>query len=243
MISPDAEQRFLYSRVQNLETDLTAKRLAEWYNFNLLDHVPKVNGAIPLHSAYFDLIEERLYYAPGSRFGQGLLDFLSVAWFSAPDNPAQWLARTNFLPIITAGQKPVFADDEKTLSAIAADDFAPRKLVYLPEAERSKVAVTNQTHCAPTNARFSLNRVEADVNAAAPSLVVLAQSYYHQWRAFVDGRPVPLLRANLAFQAIEVPAGTHHVKLIYRDPYLEIGAIVSLLSLSFCGLIWRHAPK
>jgi len=241
MISPDAEQRFLYSRVPNLETDLTAKRLAEWYNFNLLDRVPKVNGAIPLHSAYFELIEERLYYAPGSRFGHGLLDFLSVAWFSAPDNPAQWLARTNFLPVITAGQKPLFADDKKTLSAITADDFAPREVVYLPETERSRVTVTNHTLCTLTNARFSLNQVEVDAHAAARSLVVLSQSYYHLWRAFVDGRPVPLLRANLAFQAIEVPAGMHHVKFIYRDPYLEIGAVISVLSLSLCGLIRSKA--
>ncbi|HXR04359.1 MAG TPA: YfhO family protein [Verrucomicrobiae bacterium] len=243
MISPDAEQRFLYSRVPDFEPDLTDKRLAEWYNFNLLDHVPKVNGAIPLHSAYFDLIEQRLYYTSGSHFGQGLLDFLSVAWFSASDNPAQWLARTNFLSLITAGQKPAFADDEISLSAITASDFDPCKVVYLPESERSRVAVTNQTLGTPTNARFGLNRVEADVNAAAPSLVVLSQCYYHLWRAFVDGRPVPLLRANLAFQAVGVPAGTHHVKLIYRDPDLETGTIISALSLAAGGLIWLRVPK
>jgi hypothetical protein len=241
MISPDAEQRFLYSRVRGVETDLTGKRLAEWYNLNLLDRVPKVNGAIPLHSACFDLIEQRLYYTSGSHFGQGLLDFLSVAWFSDPDNPTRWLARTNFLPLVTAGQKPVFADDRTTLSAVTADEFAPRQVVYLPAAERSQVAVTNQTLCVATNVRFSLNRVEADVDAAAPSLVVLSQGYYHLWRAFVDGRPVPLLRANLAFQAVAVPAGTHHVEWIYRDLLLEIGVVLSTFSFCLCGLLWWRA--
>jgi uncharacterized membrane protein YfhO len=94
-----------------------------------------------------------------------------------------------------------------------------------------------------TSAGFSPNKVEADINAAAPGLVVLSQSYYHLWRAFVDEKSAPLLRANLAFQAVEVPAGRHHLKLIYRDPNLEIGAIISLLSLAACGWIWLRAPK
>jgi Bacterial membrane protein YfhO len=188
-------------------------------------------------------LESYLYYTAGGHCGRGLVDFLSVAWLSSPDNPAQWLARTNFLPVITAGQKPVFENDEKTLADITAEDFAPQKIVYLPESERAMVGVTNQTACVVTNVSFSLNKVEADVNAAAPSLVVLSQSYYHLWQAFVDEKPVPLLRANLAFQAIEVPAGTHRIKLIYRDPNFEIGAAISLISLGICGLVWLRSPK
>ena len=78
---------------------------------------------------------------------------------------------------------------------------------------------------------------------AAPSLVVLSQSCYYLWRALLDEKSVPLLRTNLAFQAVEVPAGKHHIKLIYRDPNLEIGAIISLLSLFACGWIWLRAPQ
>jgi hypothetical protein len=243
MVSPDAEQQLLYSRVADLNLDFTGKRLAEWYNLNLLDGIPKVTGAFTLRPAHWDILEKYLYYTPGGHCGRGLVDFLSVAWISSPDNPAQWLARTNFLPVITAGQKAVFADDEKVLQAITAGNFEPREVVYLPESERAIVTITNQTLCAITSASFSLNKVEADVTADAPSLIVLSQSYYHLWHAFVDEKPSPLLRANLAFQAVEVPAGTHHIKLIYRDPNLEIGAIISVLSLVACGLIWLCAPK
>jgi hypothetical protein len=243
MVSPDAEQQLLYSRVADMNADFIGKRLAGWYNLNLLDGIPKVTGAFTLRPAHFDILEKYLYYTAGGHCGRGLVDFLSVAWISSPDNPAQWLARTNFLPVITAGQKPVFADDEKVLQAITSADFEPREVVYLPESERATGTITNQTVCAITNVSFSLNKVEADVNAAEPSLVVLSQSYYHLWHASVDEKPVPLLRANLSFQAVEVSAGTHHLKLIYRDPNLEIGAIISALSLAACGLIWLRAPK
>jgi hypothetical protein len=243
MASPDAEQRLLYSPVADMQSDFVGKRLAEWYNLNLLDGIPKVTGAITLRPAQFDILERYLYYTAGGHCGRGLVDFLSAAWLSSPANPTTWQARTNFLPVITAGQQPIFADDERTLQAITAENFDPRAVVYLPESERTLVHVTNRTACVVTNVSFRLNRVEADVNAASPSLVVLSQSYYHLWRAFVDEKPVPLLRANLAFQAVEIPAGKHVLTLVYRDPNLEIGALISALSLAACGLIWRGSRK
>ena len=243
MISPDAEQQMLYSRVADPQTDFFGKRLAEWYNLNLLDGLPKVHGAITLRPAHFDLIERHLYYTPGATSGFGLIDFLSAAWISAPDNPAKWIARTNFLPVMTAGQRPEFLSDEKTFAAITALDFNPREKVFLPESARSLVTVTNETRCAVSNARFTQNQITADTQANAPSLVVLSQSFYHLWQAEVDGQRVPLLRANLAFQAVQVPAGPHRLKLVYRDHNLLIGAVISFFSMAVCVWLWRRQPR
>jgi len=243
MVSPDAEQRLLYSRIADRQADFVGKRIAEWYNLNLLDGVPKVTGAITLRPASFDVLERYLYYTPDAHCGRGLVDFLSVAWLSSSDNPTVWLARTNYLPLITAGQQPVFADDGQTLHAITAENFDPRETVYLPDSERPAIAVSRRTDCLVTNIHQGLNRIEADVTSTGPVCVVISQSYYHLWQASVDDRSTRLSRANLAFQAITVPAGTHHIKLVYRDPYLKIGAIISLLSLVACGFVWRRACR
>jgi len=241
MVSPNAEQALLYSRVPDMYADFTGKRLAEWYNMNLLDGIPKVTGAITLRPASFDILETYLYYTPGGHCGSGLVDFLSAAWLSSPNNPTEWLARTNCLPLITAGQKPIFADDSTTLQRITDENFDPRQVVYLPPSTQSTVIVTNLSVCVVTNSTFTLNKIEADVNASSPALVVISQSYYHLWNASVDEKSVPLLRANLAFQAVQVPAGTHHLELVYRDPYLEVGAMITILSLLVCGAIWRRS--
>jgi hypothetical protein len=241
MVSPNAEQALLYSRVADMNSDFTGKRLAEWYNMNLLDGIPKVNGAVTLRPASFDMLESFLYYTPGGHCGSGLVDFLSAAWLSSPDNPTEWFARTNYCPLITAGQKPIFAEDNQTLAAITDENFNPREVVYLQPSLQSSVTVINRSTCIVTNTAFTLNKVEADVNASSPALVVISQSYYHLWRAFVDDKPAPILRANLAFQAVEVPAGAHHLKLVYCDPYLEIGAGISILSLAACGVMWRRS--
>jgi len=241
MISPDAEHQLLYSRVPDFQSDLVGKRLAEWYNFNLLDRIPKVNGAITLRPAHFDILERSLYYTAGGHCGRGLVDFLSVTWLSAPDNPTQWQMRTNVLPLITAGQKPVFMDDPSALATITAENFDPRTTVCLPANE--SVSVTGQSDCPVTNIHIRLNEVDADITASTAALAVISQSYYHLWRAEIDGKTARLIRANLAFQAVEVPSGTHHLHLVYRDPRLKTGAIISLLSLAICVVLWLRRQE
>ena len=72
----------------------------------------------------------------------------------------------------------------------------------------------------------------------------MAQSFYHPWQAEVDGQLVPLLHANHAFQALEVPAGRHRVTLAYRDGKFLVGGLISLATLAGCviyclrGAVW-----
>ena len=76
-------------------------------------------------------------------------------------------------------------------------------------------------------------------------MAVISQTYYHLWQAYVDGNPVPLFRANVAFQAFEVPAGKHHIEVVYRDHNLSMGALLTAIALALCGLIWyklREVP-
>ena len=243
MISREADRRLNYSAVQNYEMDFTGKRLAEWSNLNLVDRIPKVTGAITLRPGQFDVVERQLYDPKSTQSCEPLMDFLSATWVSAPDNPVKWIRRPHPLPMITSGQMPVFKDMNATLQAITADDFDPRNIVYLPETNRNLVTVSNQTKCEIRNIHFSQNRVTFETTSTNVSMVVLSQSYYHLWNALVDGKPVSLLRANIGFQALEVPAGGHQIELVYRDSNFVIGGLLSLASLTACVLMWirtRH---
>jgi uncharacterized membrane protein YfhO len=64
--------------------------------------------------------------------------------------------------------------------------------------------------------------------------LVISQAFYPAWHAFLDGRRVPLWRANYAFQAVETAAGRHHLELIYRDVYFSLGVVVSGFTLLTC---------
>jgi uncharacterized membrane protein YfhO len=76
-------------------------------------------------------------------------------------------------------------------------------------------------------------------------MVVIAQSFYHPWRATVDGRPVRIWPANFGFQALEVPAGRHEVRLDYVDRLFNYGALAGFVALIALAVIWfftRVAP-
>ncbi len=104
----------------------------------------------------------------------------------------------------------------------------------MPPEDKSAVVATNPATARVTNPRFSNRTVDADVEAAGPALVVVAQTYYHNWHAEVDGRPVPLLRANVAFQAVQVPAGRHRIHFYYRDDAFQTGEVISFVAWAAC---------
>ncbi len=241
MSSPYAEMWLRTLGPPDPAVHLTSKRLAEADSLNLLDGVPKVGGMALLRLAYFDQLYTNLYSVPNSHFGQGMLDFLSVAWYSSPTNPVLVASRTNHLPVVSSGQRPLFVSDVDALRATTANGFSPSEVVYLPENARSLVTVTNKTVCRLIAVKFEPRRIQAEVEATEPSLVVLSQCFHHLWRASVDENEPPLLRANLGFQALEVPAGRHHVALVYRDVYFRMGAVISVISLVVCLVFWLQA--
>ena len=116
---------------------------------------------------------------------------------------------------------------------INSPDFDGRKIVFLEQQIGAFVTVSNQTTATILDSKFGRDTVDITAEAAEPSLVVVAQTYYHNWQAEIDGQPTKLLRANIAFQAVEMPAGKHQIHLAYRDRAFEIGAAIS-------GFMWLN---
>jgi hypothetical protein len=69
------------------------------------------------------------------------------------------------------------------------------------------------------------------VDTEASAYLVVRASHARGWRAFVDGVPAPVLRANGKHRAVAVGAGRHEVVLRYEPPGYAVGLTVSLLSL------------
>jgi uncharacterized membrane protein YfhO len=52
-------------------------------------------------------------------------------------------------------------------------------------------------------------------------VLVLHAPYYPGWIATIDGKRVPMLRADVLFRGVEVPPGRHQVRFDYRPFSLE----------------------
>jgi hypothetical protein len=89
---------------------------------------------------------------------------------------------------------------------------------------------------------FGNRRLEASCAGGQPALAVFDEQYDQGWSAIVDGKPAPVLRANLNMRAVAVEPGRHTIVLEYSPAGLRAGAAVTLLSaLALLALaqVWR----
>jgi len=80
------------------------------------------------------------------------------------------------------------------------------------------------------------------VKMPKPGVLVVADTDYPGWEATIDGKEVPILRANVAFRAVEVPAGEHVVEFRFRPASARHGLIASFffLALSAGAAFYRR---
>jgi hypothetical protein len=72
---------------------------------------------------------------------------------------------------------------------------------------------------APGTAKIASYRnteIVVETDAAARALLVLNDIWHPWWQACVDGDAVEILKANVLFRAVEVPAGKHTVRFSFH---------------------------
>jgi hypothetical protein len=208
-------------------------------NLNLVQEVPKINGFYSLYlkdgAAVESLLQDNEHPLPA-----GLMNFLGVTQVSSDTDWFAWQARTNASPLVTIGAEPAFADRETALRALADPGFSGQEKVYLPLEAKSWVTA-HRTHAQIQNLVFAPQQIRMSVSGTDPSMLVVAQNFYDCWQASVDGHSVRLWPANAAFQALEVPAGSHEIRLEYRDSLFRWGGILSASALFPSVLLWMWA--
>jgi len=139
----------------------------------------------------------------------------------------------------------VNADDE-ALNIMRHPEYDPRKHVVLQQPESTlferyleRPRITRSAECSgsgqiTTRSANTLSAVFA-VSNPCDGYLVFAEPFYPGWRVSVDDKATSIERANYAFSAVFVPAGTHEVRRVYRPTSLMGGAFISAVFL--CGLL------
>jgi uncharacterized membrane protein YfhO len=70
------------------------------------------------------------------------------------------------------------------------------------------------------------------VRAASDGFLVMSDTFYPGWRADVDGKPLPVVRANFALRGICLPAGDHEVVFYFEPMTLRMGVMLSVAGLA-----------
>ncbi|HTG42994.1 MAG TPA: YfhO family protein, partial [Verrucomicrobiae bacterium] len=224
MMSPEAADTIDHLKLDYPVEDVMASRISLYCNLNLLEHIPKIDGFYAIYPREMAEVQD-LLYATTNLPPAALLDFLGVTQISADHSWDQWEHRPSALPLITS--PPRLTEIKKGVSDLFGNSFNPREEALL---EVPAEAIPSTGAAQIDRLDWKPEKITFQARSAGPATIVLSQTFYHNWAATIDGAPVPILRANHAFQALRFSSGTHTVVLEYIDQAFRLGSIISLVA-------------
>ena len=209
------------------------------------EYVAAMNGGNTQNYHHADVLKE----GPGSP----LLDLLGARYAVVPTDPlpkdleslrelerefpvvyedggAKVLENREALPRAWIVHQARRVDGGEALKLLGSGAVRPLETALL-EAEPPRLDAS----APPSGDRASVTVHEADrveIRAATEGagLLVLGEVYYPAWRAYVDGEPAPIYRADGLLRAVALPAGEHTVELRYESRTLRVGTAISLVT-------------
>ncbi|MFP4526953.1 MAG: YfhO family protein [Candidatus Kapaibacterium sp.] len=240
-----------------LKNDKSVYRIADFYFQN--SNAP----------AYFLLQTVNGYHSAKLRVYQDLLDVTADGSTSVVQNPFLW-NMMNVKYILTRqpleGMEPAFVsqqaggyvytnpgmlpraffvDEYRTaegidiLNHIKNEDFDPRRTAFLEEDIGAIEPA--QPGARAEIIKYENHYVKIEATATGKNLLYIGDVFYPvSWRAYIDGKEVPIHKTNYAFRSVVVPEGTHKIELKYKSEAFETGRAMSFAAniVIILSLIW-----
>jgi len=146
------------------------------------------------------------------------------------------------LPRVFFARECVVADtQEGVLEMMKGEGFDPEQKIYISRAEAEKIE-TPSSDKSPSPAgeplawtasfnEYTPNRITLETETDRYAFLVFSDNYYPGWKAFVDGREVPVLRVDHTLKGIAVEQGVHRIEFVFQPAVLTIGACISIGAL------------
>jgi hypothetical protein len=183
---------------------------------------------LPIARLTFDLVDG------GGRFWVHGLGFVSP---NGAVVPVSSFEREEFRPVHRTDRAVVFENEgvlDRVYAAhkvrLARDGDDALAILRAIGAPRSRLVILEDPSAPePSGRRPSQvvivrddpTRVELEATMGGDGYVVLSDAHYPAWRAFVDGAPAPVYRANYAFRAVYAGAGSHRVVFVFEPFWLR----------------------
>lgn len=78
--------------------------------------------------------------------------------------------------------------------------------------------------------QYKPNELTYESTSNSGGLAVFSEIFHPDWQAMVDGEIVPVVRANYTLLAVNIPKGSHEVKLVFKPSKYKIWKWVGLVS-------------
>ncbi len=194
---------------------------------------------------YQDLIDVHM----AGQFNAQVLNMLNTRFFIVPagqqgqaqvvPNPAA-CGNAWFVPEI----REVTTADEEILSMKAAKlgdtvmavpgDFNPRQTAIVRNTFASQIQGLQpgvDPSASVKLAKYGLNDIHYTSSNPREGLAVFSDIWYpYGWKAMIDGKEVPIIRANYVLRALRIPAGDHKIDFVFHPQKFYTGNTLAGIS-------------
>ena len=137
-----------------------------------------------------------------------------------------------------------FTSEQQLADHIFSGQFNPGNQVLLLSNETNSTTNTQATASAFQILEKSPNKIMLQASVKEQeSYLYIAQAYDQGWKAYVGGKQIPLLRANLSFQALRLSQGDHQVLIKYLPDSFILGGIISIIGVTVTILLSLYSHR
>lgn len=196
-----------------------------------------VHGILPVRPAagLFDagsirfVISDEYFEAPGMR--------LLRRYPAQPPRRAEALVYENVdaLPRSYLAFRTARADGPDDYERLLGRGFDPRRTTVIegdarPLAGPAEIAPITAVRERPESLHF-------DIETRYPAILVVTDSWYPGWRAWVDGEEFPVLRVNALFRGVSVAAGARRVEMHFDPLTFRVGTTATAAAALAIGFL------
>jgi hypothetical protein len=172
----------------------------------------------------------RLCAGPDGKASPGVY---GLHWASVYEGELYIAERTTPLPrafVVYATE--TIADEAQAITRLLDEAFAVRHtaITSVPVALPATTPPPGSSQADIVT--YENERVVIRANTPQTGLLVLGDSFHPGWTVRIDQQPAQMLRANLVWRGVILPAGQHVVEFIYFPRSLQIGLALGAVSLA-----------
>lgn len=105
---------------------------------------------------------------------------------------------------------------------VVGDDFKQYVEGFKPASEGSSIKLTS----------YAPDVLTYKSQSSADGTVVFSEIYYpYGWKAYIDGKPAEIFRANYLLRAMNIPAGQHEIRMEFRPDSIRKGNTIAIICI------------
>jgi uncharacterized membrane protein YfhO len=139
-----------------------------------------------------------------------------------------------------AGDKVQF---ELSFKESAPESGNFKLLSYTMDIEKFKEAMSLIKENSMKVTTFTDNRISGTVTAKEDSLMIMTIPFDPGWRVKIDGNRAETKALDEGFLCFDLPAGEHNIELVFIPNKMDVGLIISLVSIVALILLYLYNRK